>query len=553
MTSLVIRNNRSAENLLKEMPYVKRGRELSGNYLVLNVPDENVTAVVQELGNTKLDAYSLVVGLLGKEALDVTGITSIQRQPYLDLRGRGVLLGFVDTGIDYTQPAFKYEDGTSKIQYIWDQTAEGTGPGDFGFGAEYANSVINQALKSPNPYETVPHRDTVGHGTFLASVAGSHEEGDYIGAAPDAEIIAVKLRRAGKFYYDVFLVPPEQENAFESVDVMLGIDYILEKAAELNRPVAICISVGTNYGGHDGFNTFEEYLSHVSHQPGVTLCCAAGNEANAGHHTSGVIAKEGDVQRIEINAGGNARDIYAMVWNNAADRVTVSVTSPTGELIGRIPAKNGAVYSQRLVLEKSTVEIFYFFPVEGSGSQLSVIKITEATPGIWTVSLYGEIILNGKYDAWLPMTGFAPPGAAFLAPIPDCTTVVPASAVGVITCGAFNGRDKSLSADSSWGPSRLPLMIPDVTAPGTQVSGTFPAGRGAMSGTSVAAAITAGACALLLQWGIVDKNEVYIDTYLARAYLIRGCDRDPGLEYPNNRWGYGRLNLQNTFNLLRGV
>ncbi|MDR1669016.1 MAG: S8 family peptidase [Oscillospiraceae bacterium] len=549
MVSLIVRDDSTVQNLVRERPSVREGKLLSGSYRILSVPDDEVLPVMQQLGNTKIDAYSIVVGLLGKEALDAAGITPVQQQPFLDLKGRGVLLGFVDTGIDYTQDAFRYENNTSKIQYIWDQTAEGDSPAEYGFGAEYANSEINRALRSPNPFEIVPHRDTVGHGTFLASVAGSRKAGE--GAAPEAEIVAVKLRKASPFYLNTFSVPPGQENVFDSADVIQGIEYILDRAFELGRPVAVCVSVGTNLGGHDGFTVFEEYLSRVSHRTGVTLCAAAGNEADTEHHTSGVIKKEGEVEEIEINVGQNAGDVYMHIVNNAANRLSVAVSSPTGEMVGRVPAKNGSVTTERLIFEKSSIEIFYFFPIEGSGAQLTVIKILDATPGIWTILAHGDIIIDGKYHAWLPLTGLGNPGAQFLAPIPESTVVVPASAVGVITCGAFSSLDKSLYPDSSWGPTRLPSPAPDLAAPGSQVSGTFPTGTGEMSGTSVAAAITTGACALLLQWGIVDRNEIYVDTYLARAYLIRGCDRDPALNYPNSQWGYGRLNLQNTFNLLR--
>jgi hypothetical protein len=575
MTSRIVRNSAAIQNYLREHPEVQQGKVLSGNYLVLYTEDANVQNVIPSLGNTKIDAYSLVVGLMGAEALSAAGITSIQQQPYLDLRGQGVLLGFVDTGIDFTKDAFKYEDGTSKIQFVWDQTINGVGadtetqdgnkgandgrndainsaaPVGYGFGTEFTNAQINAALKESNPFASVPHRDTAGHGTYLASVAASRESGENAGAAPDAEIIAVKLRRVSPFYTDVFVVPPDQENAFESIDVMLGIEYIIEKANALGRPVAICLSVGTNQAGHDGFSLFEEYLARISHQAGVVLCCAAGNEANTGHHTSGTIAKTDDDIKIEINAGSKSSDIYLHILNNASDRLSVSVSSPTGELVGRVPAVNGTVSTTQLIFEKSKVIIYYFFPVEGSGSQITVIKILDATPGLWTVLVHGDIIINGKYDAWLPVTGFTDPDVKFMTPVPDCTIVVPATAAGVITCGATNAADKSLYASSSWGPTRLPALMPDLTAPGVNVTGAFPLGYGKSDGTSTAAAVAAGACALLLQWGVVNRNEPIMDTYLARANLIRGCERDAGVTYPNDQSGYGRLNLQRTFEMLR--
>jgi subtilisin family serine protease len=309
--------------------------------------------------------------------------------------------------------------------------------------------------------------------------------------------------------------------------------------------------VGTHLGGHDGYSVFEEYLSRVSHQSGVVICCAAGNEGAAARHMSGVIAKADDIQKIEISVGPRSPDVYVSLWNAAPDRVSVAVTSPTGEMVGRVPARNGASVSERLVFERSTVQVYYFFPIEGSGSQLTVVKILAATAGLWTILAHGDIITDGRFDAWLPIAGFADPEVRFLSPSPDSTVVVPGSADGMLTCGSFNARTLGLAATSSWGPTRRPELAPDLTAPGEAVPGDFPTGHGELDGTSVAAAVASAACALMLQWGVVDGNEPMMNTYLARAYLIRGCDRSPALTYPNNQWGYGRLNLENTFNLLR--
>jgi subtilisin family serine protease len=96
-------------------------------------------------------------------------------------------------------------------------------------------------------------------------------------------------------------------------------------------------------------------------------------------------------------------------------------------------------------------------------------------------------------------------------------------------------------------------LKPDFTAPGVDVGGVYPTGYGKMSGTSVAAAITAGAGALLLQWGIVNQNDISMSTYHIRAYLIRGCSRSETIVYPNQQWGYGSLNLLQTFSRMREV
>jgi subtilisin family serine protease len=510
--------------------------------------------IIENLGGSYVSMIPFVMGLLDTESLEEAGIIEVQRQPYLDLKGRGVLVGFVDTGIDYTQEIFKYEDGTSKIQYIFDQTARGNTPQGFFIGTEYTNAQINEALKAANPYDIVPQKDTVGHGTFLASVAAGREDATgFTGAAPDAELIVVKLRKARPFFLERYLVPPEQENAYESTTVMVGIEYILTKARELNRPVVICLGIGTNLGSHDGSSLMEQYLSEVAGLKGVCVCTAAGNENQAGHHMQNVLPSTGAEQNIDIRVGDNAGHIYLAVWSSASDRISVAVRSPTGEMVSRVPARSGVYYEAKLVLEEAGVAVAYYFPVEGSGSQLSVVRIFNATPGIWTVIVHGDIVLNGVYHAWLPLTGFVSPSVEFLTPVPNTTVTVPATAFGIISCGAYNASTESLYIRSSWGPTRALAQTPDLVAPGVNVGGYYPIGYGSMDGTSVANAITAGASALLLQWGIVNGNDPAMSTYQARAYLIRGCSRSENIKYPNPQWGYGKLNLMQTFNLMRQV
>jgi len=546
--SFIIRYTPLAANYITEHPNIHLGKVLVGGYAIIYVQRDQLRTVMEELGPWNA---SLVLGLLSQFDLESSGITQVQQQPYLSLLGDGVLLAFIDTGIDYTKEAFQHNDGTSKIQYIWDQTIRGNAPEDFPFGTEYTNAQINEALRSPDPLLVVPHEDTDGHGTFLASVAASHEEGMYRGAAPNADLIVVKLKKASPFYLEQYLILPEQQNAYETSDLMLGIEYALEKAIELDRPIAICIALGTNLGGHDGFNIIEHYLSRISYITGVALCIAAGNESSTRHHTQGVITQTGETKNIEIRNGSSDRDIYINLWNNVSSRLSVSVKSPTGEVVGRVPARSGTTLESRLILERSTVVVQYLFPVEGSGAQSTVIKILNPTPGIWTLTLYGDIILEGTYNIWLPLTGFADPQVEFLAAVPDCTITVPATALGPITCGAYNSRNNSLYISSSWGPTRRPTMAPDFVAPGVDVGGIYPRGYGEMSGTGVATAITAGAAALLLQWGIVEGNNRLVNTNLIKSLLISGCDRDPDVQYPSVQWGYGRMNLLNSFESLR--
>lgn len=533
---------------IKDKPYIKVGTVLQGNYVIAYAPESRIEEIAREMAQDDASIYPFLGGLLGRESLDASGIVQIHRQPYLNLRGRGVLIGMIDTGIDYTNPIFRYEDGTTKIKYMWDQTGDGDHDEGVKFGAVYTQEKINEALMSDDPYSIVPQRDTVGHGTFLASIAGGRPYGDYYGgAAPDAEFIIVKLRKARPYYLKKYLVPEEEENVYESSDVALGISYILNCTEKENYPISICIGVGSNFGSHSGLSYFEQRITQISKQVGVVFSVAAGNEANTKHHVFGYIKSTGDIATIQIRVGENVKGFRVDIWSIPYDTIPVSVKSPTGDMVSKVPVRNGYEYRANLALERSVVEVSYF----RTEDQRASVSIIDPTPGVWEITLYGDFIVNGEFHAWLPITGLVSPDVEFIAASANYTIVVPGTAIGAITCGAYNSLNNSLYVSSSWGPTTLPRMGPDLVAPGVNVMGVFPHGYGAMTGTSVAAAITTGAAALMLQWGIIEKNDVTMNNNRVRALIIGGCERDRNMEYPNYQWGYGRLNLMQAFERLR--
>lgn len=547
----IIRKSAAFTKFVEEHPEILMTQLLQGKYWIGYVSRNYFELVINNFGSSFIGSASIVLGLVGRPALEQSGIIKLQQHPFLDLRGQGVLIGIIDTGIDYTKDVFIYEDGTSKVQFLYDQAAIGTPPEGFYVGVEYNNEQINQALKDEDPYSIVPVKDTSGHGTFLASIAAGRETDGFIGAAPDSDLIIVKLKKARPYYLDNAAVPPGQDNAFESSAVMSAIEYVLTKAAQLEKPVVICLGIGTNAGGHDGFGLFEEYLGSIASLRATCLCLSAGNESQARHHTQGKLTKMGQTQDIEIKVGDNAYTTIVSIWSDAPDRISVSVRSPTGELVERVPAKSNLRVTNSLIFEQSKVGIEYFFPLEEKGAQLTIVRLIDPTAGVWTITVHGDIILDGSYHAWLPLTGLVSPNIEFLSPNPYTTIVVPATMYEGITCGGYNSFTNSLYANSSWGPTRTPSMSPDLVAPAVNVSGYYPSGIGTMSGTSVAAAITSGASALMLQWGIIRGNEPAMSTYQIRAYLMRGCNRSDTMVYPNYQWGYGSLNLYQTFSLMR--
>ncbi len=531
----------------RDKPYLHFGTELANNYMIVYTNEKYIKGLLMDLGSDFLSFYPKIMSPLDSISNDRSGITQVLNQPFLDLSGSGVIIGLVDTGIDYTNRAFQNEDGSSKILSIWDQTIDGPRSPGLYFGSDYDSETINTALRSSSPRSIVPHIDEDGHGTFLASVAAASKTDEYIGAAPGADIIAVKLRRARDFYIRRYLLSPDDPELYESSDYLLGIKYILDKSIEYNRPVVICIGMGSNTSAHDGNTLFEEYISFVSQRAGVAFVTAAGNEANARHHTQGKLMSGKTVENVSIKVGRQGASFSVIIFGPAFDKLSLGIISPTGEVIPRMPFRSGLEFSEKLILEETRVFIRYFKDINNN----MIVGFENATEGIWDIRIFGDSVIDGGYWAWLPITGQVCSEVEFLRPVPEYTIVYPAAALRSITCGAYNTEDGSLSVSSSWGPTRMPRMAPDFAAPGVGVRGVYPAGFGTMTGTSAAAAITAGASALLMEWGIIKNNMPTINGDLIKSLLIGGCDRDDGIVYPNVKWGYGKLNLYNSFIYLR--
>ena len=528
-------------------PYIRLGTEFEDGYIVGYINQAYVTQLLSDLGGDFLYFLPRIMSPTDSQSNDASGITRVLNQPFLNLSGRGVIIGIVDTGIDYRKDAFKFEDGSTKILGIWDQTVDGKRQDDLYFGSTYTSDDINNANRSSDPYSIVPSVDEDGHGTFLASVAASNEPGEYIGAAPKAYLLIVKLKKACQYLIDRYLVTNDNPNLYESTDYMLGMKYILDASEKFNMPIVMCIGMGTNDGAHDGSTLIEEYISFVSQRVGYAFVTAVGNEANAKHHTQGKIPATRAADRISIKVGEQGASFTVIIHSPGYDKISAGVTSPTGEAVPRVSFQSGLEYSNQLVLENTRITLRYF----RDNNNNVIVSFKNATQGIWNIILYGDLIINGEYWAWLPITGQISPTVEFLRPTPEYTIVIPSTALRAIKCGAYNSKDQSLLVSSSWGPTRLFRIAPDFVAPGVDVKGIYPTGYGTMTGTSVAAAITAGIAALLFEWGIVNGNKPAMDSDLIRSYLISGCQRERNLAYPNIQWGFGKVNLYGTFEVIK--
>lgn len=395
-------------------------------------------------------------------ALEASGILRIQGQPTLSLNGQGVLVGFLDSGIDYENKVFRNTDGTSRIEAIWDQTIQtGIPPDGFLYGAEYRQSAINLALESDTPTQVVPSVDATGHGTFVASVAsgGENTENNFIGAAPYSKIAMVKLKEAKQYIKDFYFVG-DSAVVYQENDIMAAIVYLNKLALELNLPLIICISFGTNMGGHSGGGPLSLLLTQIVSLNMRAIVIGAGNEAAQRHHFYKEGFEEGKFENVEVNVGQDVRGFTAELWARPPDLYSIEIVSPTGERGPKIPLALETSTEYNFVFENTTVTIDYRSDTP-TGDQLIFMRFINPTAGLWNVRVYGEAVIQGRFHIWLPMTAFHSGEVFFIRSDPEVTITSPGSEENAITVGAYNSADNSLYLNSGRGFTAVGTVKPE--------------------------------------------------------------------------------------------
>lgn len=471
-------------------------------------------------------------------SLEAMGIARLDRLPYLDLSGRGVMVGFLDTGIDYTHPVFRNSDGTSRIAAIWDQTAEeGVPPQGFVYGAEYTREQITRALSSETPGETVPERDENGHGTFVAGVAAGNRDqaAAFSGAAPFADIVMVKLKPAKMYLRELYQIPDGAE-CYQETDIAWGIQYLMGRASSRRIPLVICMTLGTNSGGHSGQGILDGMLNAAAGRYRMCVVTSTGNESSYGLHYRSA-GSGSDYEEVELRVGERERGFTMELWAEALNQYSVSVVSPTGELIRRTPERRNHVQNMNFLFEDTKISMNYFMAEGRSGNQLILMRVTDPTAGIWRFQVYEDQGFGGGFDIWLPVHEFVTEDTYFLRADPYVTITGPGNASEPITVSSYRVGDNSLALHSGRGFTRMDVRKPDVAAPGVSIYGPgIGGGFTTKSGGGAAAALTAGGCALFLEWAVVNGRQPEVRTQEIKRLLKGGAERE-GLMIPNREWG----------------
>ena len=505
---------------------------LFGGYAVVTLPE------------TEIDAYSdrQQVEFIEKpkrlyfetlQAKEASCILPVQAGAN-GLTGEGILVGVVDSGVDYFHPDFRNEDGSSRILRLWDQSLDGKPPRGYVTGTEYTKEEIDKALAlgETEGRRLVPSRDSSGHGTAVLGIAagnGRASSGVNRGVAYKSDLLVVKMGNA-------------RENSFpRTTELMEGIDYLIRQTVKMRRPIAINISFGNNYGSHQGDSLLETYLSNAANVGRSVICVGSGNNGNDRIHTAGQL-RQGQTETVEMSIGTYETTLNLQLWKAYADEIEISIETPSGE---RLPTLSEKIGTQRYRAGETDLLIYYGKPGPFQVTQeiyFDFIPVeTYLTSGIWKIHLHGRRIREGNYNLWLPGGNVLNPVTGFYRPIAAETLTIPSTAAKVITVGAYDSRLNAYADFSGRGGSNLSFPKPDLVAPGVNITAPTPGGAyTSVTGTSFSTPFVTGSAALLMEWGIIQRNDPFLWGEKVKAYLRRGAQPLPGFnEYPNEAVGWG--------------
>lgn len=448
----------------------------------------------------------------------------IQARERYRIQGDGVLIGFIDSGIDFTHPAFRLEDGRTRIDYIYD-LSEGR--------RVYNSEAINLALEDSDPYSIVPVRDTTGHGTHVAGIAcaGGNISEEFYGVAPRSSIAMVKCTRG---FYAI------------STNIMRGIRFLIDRSMELNKPLVINISLSTNDGAHNGSSLLEQYISTISTLERLTIVIAAGNEGDAAHHKGGILMGE---ERINISVSSSETFLVINLYKSILPKISIRLLSPTGDVSNDVIINEG--YEEGSI-GQDRYQIFYTgpkpFDLIGEISIAIVPNEQYLSTGQWEVRMRVLNEYEGQYDMWLPISETLNTRTRFLSPTVLNTLGIPATVLNIISVGSYNYITNNISSFSGRGRANAGNRTrPDLVAPGEDIMSVAPnRSFTSKSGTSMATPHVSGIAGLMTQWGLIEKNDPYLFGERLKYYLIISAKRSRSdISYPDPSWGYGEVCLEN--------
>ena len=520
--------------------------ELLNNYGILRAPEDMINVIADEPYITYIEKPKRLF-FESYEGNRASCVTTLQaRYPFLT--GKGILVGVIDSGIDYMHPDFINPNNTSRIVELWDQTISANSSPDFSspegypLGTVFSNATLNQAINEPDDVRRLmicPSQDLSGHGTHVAGIAtgnGRASNSANRGVAYESQLLVVKLGSASPTGF------------MNTAQLMMAVDYCVRKSLSLNIPLALNLSFGNTYGSHSGASLLETYLDLVSQQGRLSIVIGSGNEGASAGHIGGLL-NPNTSQTIEFTISDYTPTLNIQLWKNYWDELTVTLTPPIGNGI-TLPSTSGA---WRFPLGENDLYSYNGMPTPYSPLQEVYLDLlprnSYLTAGVWTLRLTPQLIRSGEWDMWMPASAIRNEATSFLLPTPETTLTIPSTSFRSISVGAYDSRRNAPASFSGRGFTRGNRIVkPELVAPGVDILSCAPGGGyQSRTGTSMATPFVTGSAALLMQWGIIEGNDVFLYGEKLKAYLINGAEKFPGIiTYPNPQVGWGALCVRNS-------
>ncbi|MEG0132932.1 MAG: S8 family peptidase [Clostridium sp.] len=558
--NILVQYDENLEQLLENVDYAC-AHQISESQYIVSIKISKFNNFLKQFSNLLNLDVSYPYTLSAIQPIDAANITNFHSNTYLNLTGSGTIVGIIDTGIDYMNPQFFNDDNTSRVLTIWDQTIQSSTPySDIAFyGSVYTHADINKAINTSisggSPYDIVPSKDIIGHGTNLAGLVGAKGLNGVIGGAPKCEFVVVKLKDAKTSNLKLIGINNRDDiNIYEGIDLYMAIKFLVDYQSKINKPMSILLSCGTNWGGHEGLSSIERDINYFSSRKGLIFVTNTGNQGDSETHASTKILKTNDIEYIELFVAKNEENLVLMLWVPKPDKISLAIISPSGELVqpAQPQLKIGQPTQFNLVLEGSKIIITYVLYEYTTGDESIYIIINNPKEGLWQVRLHGDYIVNGTYNLWIPQRPIIKTDTRLINSTPYTTLQVPSNAEKAITTSFYDQNNNTISVVSGRGYTSDNRIKPNLTTGGINAITTGLNNENVViSGGSVAGAVLASATLLLLEWGIVLGNDPNMYGPSIISYLTRGTNKRTGDVYPNSQWGYGMLNLQGSFENLR--
>jgi subtilisin family serine protease len=388
---------------------------------------------------------------------------------------------------------------------------------------------------------------------MLAGIAAGSEDkaNNFSGVAPDSELMIVKLKQAKNNLKDLYFIP-ENTECYQENDIIWGLQYILWTARTRNLPLSICVGLGTSLGPHDNSGLLNTSLSLASDTPRIAVSVAAGNEGSLKRHFYSQLDPGAGSVPVELSVGENEYGFTMELWGDPPMIYNLDILSPSGQYKSILGIKLFDTQTVNFLFDQTIIYIDYILTEQITGKQVIILRFKKPAQGIWKFNVFGTGDIKGAFHLWLPVNGIITENTYFVNASPNTTITSPGNCNIPITVTAYNSATGTLYQNSGRGFSTSNIINPDLAAPGVNIKApSLNHSYSSLTGTSAATAHTAGIAALLLEWCVVKNNYPDVDTFSLKKFLIRGAKRSSALTYPNPDWGYGIIDVYNTFNIFR--